>query len=403
MKNLKMFLTVLILFSALIFSSCSNEDSNSLLLSPNSTGSSNTPDLSEEGNNPDELDLSEENDLRNPRGYIYLQSNDATQNSILVYKQNSNGSLNLQSTVSSGGNGSGGGLGNQGAITTSKNEKWLFAVNAGSNSVSSFRITNSGNLNLASTISTGGKIPVSVTLHNRILYVVNAGSDNISGFRVGNGGTLTAINGSIQSLSSSGSGAAQISFSPNGNYLYVTEKGTNNISIFPVNNQGVAGAGTSTPSTGQTPFGFDIARDRYMIVTNAAGGAAGQSSATSYNGINSGNISAVNGAVGNNQAAACWAAVTKYGRFVYVTNTASDNISSYYIFPNGALFLINPDIISGDGPTEIIVADDNIFVYALNSASHTITSYRRSLLGNLVQIGTTGGLPNAATGIASVK
>ncbi|MEO8446882.1 MAG: beta-propeller fold lactonase family protein, partial [bacterium] len=365
--------------------------------------SSETPDVSENGQNPDESTLSIENDDPSNLGYIYLQSNDASLNSVLVYKQNNNGTLTLQSTVSSGGNGSGGGLGNQGAITTNKNEKWLFAVNAGSNSVSSFRILNSGNVNLAHTIATSGIRPVSVTSHHRIIYVVNAGSDNISGFRVGNGGSLTAIAGSVQSLSSTGTGAAEISFAPNGDYLYVTEKATNKITIFPVNNNGVASAGSSISSTGQTPFGFALARDKYLVVSNAAGGAAGLSSATSYNGVNNGNLAPVNGSVGNNQAAACWVAITKYGRFAFVTNTASDNISSYYISLNGGLYLIHAAITTGSAPTEIIVADDNKFVYALNSASHTISTYRRTLLGNLNLIGTTTGLPNSATGIAAVK
>ncbi|MBK8551243.1 MAG: beta-propeller fold lactonase family protein [Ignavibacteria bacterium] len=400
MKNKNLLLALVILSFAFIFSSCSDDQQ-----AVNPTGPSwntrDVPDITENGENPDETILSSETDNPSSSGFIYIQSNDAGLNSVLIYRQQSNGSLTLQATVSSGGNGTGGGLGNQGAITINENEKWLFAVNAGSNSVSSFRISNNGNLTLAHTMSTGGIRPVSVTSYRRLLYVVNAGSDNISGFRIGGGGTLTAIAGSMQSLSSTGTGPAQISFSPNGNFLYVTEKATDKITTFPVGNNGAAGSGTSVSSTGQTPFGFDIARDKYLIVSNAAGGAANQSSATSYSGLNAGNLSPVNGAVGNNQAAACWVAVTKYGRFAFVRNTGSDNISSYYVAPFGGLFLLHAAIPSEDAPTEIIVADNNIYVYALNSASHTISCYRRTILGNLNSIGTTTGLPSFATGIAA--
>lgn len=396
MKNKKLFLAMCFLFIAFIFSSCSNDDQVI-----NSTQSTDAPDISENGENPDETILSSKYDNSSRSGFIYLQSNEASQNSILVYQQQSDGGLTLQSTVSSGGNGSGSGLGNQGAITINKNEKWLFAVNAGSNSVSSFRISHSGNVTLSHTISTGGIRPVSVTSHHHYIYVVNAGSDNISGFHVGANGSLTAIAGSVKSLSATGTAPAQISFSPNGNFLYVTEKATNKITTFPVNVHGVAGAGTSIASTGQTPFGFDIARDKYLIISNAAMGAAGQSSVTSYNGANSGNLSPVNGAVGNNQAAACWVAVTEHGRFAFITNTASDNISSYYVGLFGGLYVIHAAIPAGDAPTEIIVAENNVYVYALNSMSHTITGYRRTLLGNLNSIGTTTGLPNFATGIAA--
>ncbi|MBK8982103.1 MAG: beta-propeller fold lactonase family protein [Ignavibacteria bacterium] len=399
MKKKNFLLFPLFFITAIILSSCSKE--NSEIVSWNSP-TSESPDLSESGQNPDETALSNEND-NHSNGFIYLQSNEAANNSILVFRQNNNGTLSLQSTISTGGNGTGDGLGNQGAIETSKNDKWLFTVNAGSNSVSSFKITNSGNLNLAGTVSSGGVRPVSVTIHKKIIYVVNAGSDNISGYRVANNGVMTPIAGSIQSLSATGSGPAQISFSPNGRFLYVTEKATNKISIFPVNSNGVAGNGKAVLSTGQTPFGFDIARNRYLIVSNAAGGAPGASTVTSYEGINSGIISNVNGAVPNNQAAACWVANTKFGRFTFVTNTASNNISSYYIGHSGRLFLIHSDIPSGDGPTEIVVADDNIYVHVLNAAAHTISSYRRTLLGGLSPVGITSGLPNAATGIAAVK
>ena len=271
---------------------------------------------------------------------------------------------------------------------------------SGDNSVSSFHINYNGDLNLAHTVSSEGIRPVSVTTMGNILYVVNAGSDNINGFKIGTGGSLTALAGSTQSLSATGAGAAQISFSPNGHFLYVTEKATNNISRFSINGSGVASPGTATASTGQTPFGFEFARNKYMVVSNAAGGAAGLSSATSYSGTNSGNLSAVNGAVTNNQAAACWIATTSFGRFAFATNTASDNISSYYVAANGALYLINAAIPSGDGPIDMVVAGNNYNAYVLCGADHTIQEYNRTLFGGLNLIGSVSGLPIKASGLA---
>lgn len=396
MKNKNLILSMMIMMIALIFTSCSDEQSNIIT---SSQSDNQTPDISENGQNPDDADLLTE--LDNSRnGFIYLESNNASQNSILVYKQNNDGTLSLQATVSSGGAGTGGGLGNQGAIAIEGN-KWLFAVNAGSNSISSFKIANVGTVALKHTIETGGERPVSLTVNGRILYVVNAGSDNISGFRIADNGSFQAIPGSIKDLSSKGSGAAQIAFSPNGRYLYVTEKATNMITSFPVNNNGSVGNGSSIPSTGQTPFGFDFARNKFMIVSNAAGGAPGLSSATSYAGINNGNPAPVLGAVGNNQAAACWVATTNHGRFAFVTNTASGNISSYYVAPFGAIFVIQEAIPAEKGPTEIIVSENNRYVYALNAASNTISAYKRLILGDLELISTTSGLPSGTTGIAT--
>ena len=396
MKKKNLILSVLILMVTLVFYSCSDQQSE--ILTSSQSDNQEAPDISEGGNNPDDSDLLNESDSHRP-GFIYLQSNDPGKNSVLIYRQNNDGSLTLQATVTTGGSGTGGGLGNQGAITIA-DDRWLFAVNAGSNTVSSLRIAGNGTLVLRDDIETGGERPVSVTAHGDILYVVNAGSDNISGFRVRNNGTLQHIPNSIKPLSSSGSGAAQISFSPNGRFLYVTEKATNMITTFPVNNNGVAGDGSSIQSTGQTPFGYDFARD-YMIVSNAAGGAPGASSVTSYRGTNSGNLSPVNGAVPNNQAAVCWVAAAKHGRFAFVTNTASGNISSYYVGFTGRLYLVNPDIPAEEGPTEIIVSANNRYVYALNAASNTISMYQRTILGGLTPIGVKSGLPDAATGIAA--
>ena len=385
----------------LTFSACKKE--NSFTNPGSSPAASGDEMISEKGQNPDEevFSASGDNSRHSHTGFVYTESNDASQNSILCYKQHADGHLSYESTTMSGGAGNGAGLGSQGAVVLDNNHAWLYAVNAGGNSISSFKVHSDGSLTLAHTASSGGTTPVSVSTHHHFLYVVNAGSDNIKGLQIGAGGTLTDIAGSMQSLSTTGAGAAQISFSPNGDYLYVTEKATNMITTFHVNGSGVAGAGTSAASVGQTPFGFEFARNNYMIVSNAAGGAPGASSATSYSGSNAGNLNAVNGAVANNQAAACWVAVTQYGRFAFTTNTASDNISSYYVAPWGGLYLIHSAIPSGDAPIDMVIAGNNFYAYTLCAADHTIQEYNRTFLGGLNLNGSISNLPDHAAGLAA--
>ncbi len=383
----------------LTFSACKKEN---ILTNPGALGSTSTNDLiSERGTNPDEAVFTPDATRHGQNsGYVYTESNDAEQNVIYIYEQNANGTLTADGTTASGGTGTSAGLGSQGAVVLNANHHLLFAVNAGSNSISSFEVHNDGSLTLAHTASTSGIKPVSISVNQNLVYVVNAGSDNIAGFVLGNGGSLTPISGSVQSLSATGAGAAQISFSPNGNYLFVTEKATNMITRFHVNGSGVAGAGTSVASTGQTPFGFGYARG-YMVVSNAAGGAAGAGSATSYSGINSGNLNAVNGAVADNQAAPCWIAVTQFGRYAFATNTASNNISSYYVAPNGSLYLVQSAIASDAGPLDMVIASDNFNAYTLNGAAHTIGEYNRTLLGGLISIGSLANIPEHAAGLAT--
>ncbi|MEP6725912.1 MAG: beta-propeller fold lactonase family protein, partial [Bacteroidota bacterium] len=298
--------------------------------------------------------------------------------------------------------GTGAGLGSQGALILDDEHEWLFAVNAGSNSVSSFRVHDDGSLKLVHTESCRGKTPVSLSVHDNLLYVLNTGSDNIHGFKVDEDGRLSHIDGSTQSLSGVGVNAPQISFTPNGNWLIVTEKATNNLVSFKLKNNGAVWPAVVTASTGATPFGFEFARDNFMVVSNAAGGAAGAGSATSYVIGANGKPHDINGAIPNHEAAPCWVAVTKFGRFAFLTNTASNSVSSYYVAPNGSLYLVRQVAAStNDGPVDIVVAKNNYDVFVLNGKAKTIGEYHRTFFGGLSSMGSVGGLPASVTGLTT--
>ncbi len=370
--------------------------------------------MAENGANPDEISIKENSGAspsqlnssvsndRDKGHFLYTESNAAEGNSILIYKIKKDGSLNASGSTLSGGKGTGKGLGSQGALELDKNHEWLYAVNGGSNSVSSFKVNNDGSLTLAHTASSGGLTPNSVSAYGNLLYVLNNKSDNILGLRIGAGGTLTPIEGAAQHLSGSVVDAPQISFSPNGDWVIVTEKATNIIGTFKVKSNGSVNSGIFTASIGATPFGFDFSRDRFMIVSNAAGGAVGAGSATSYIINNSGVPDDINGAVPDLQAAPCWFAITKYGRFAYTTNTAGNTISSYYIDESGGLHLAESLAATTDTqPLDIVIAANNYFVYELNGKGQTIGEFRRKLLGGLELIATQPGLPVSSTGLAT--
>jgi len=286
-------------------------------------------------------------------------------------------------------------------LALNENHEWLFAVNAGSNSVSSFKVNSNGGLTLAHTASSGGIMPISLSVHDHLLYVVNAGSSDILGYKVSSDGSLTPITGSHQKLSAVNAGPAQISFSPGDHSLLVTEKNTNKITAFAVHTDGSAGAGVSTPSVGQTPFGFDFSRNQFMIVSNAAGGALNASSCTSYENLYLHPMD-VNGAVPDHQTAACWVATTKFGRLAYVANTGSNTISSYYISFSGKLYFIPwANTPTGKAPADLIVSADNYYVYNINGTSHTLGEFKRAVLGTLNNIGHVSSIPEFAAGMVA--
>jgi 6-phosphogluconolactonase len=356
--------------------------------------------VQENGDNPDETMLTVGNKL-NTTGHVYIESNDAGGNAVVVYTQQLNGKLSWSSSTNSGGNGSGAGLGSQSAIAVNKDDGLLFAVNAGSNSVSSFKINNDGSLELKATVGSGGTLPVSVCTKNNLVYVVNSTTANISGYTVDADGNLASINGSETSLSDITALPAQIAFSPDGNTLLVTEKTTSKISSFSLDANGVVTSAVYTNSVGEEPFGFDFSRGKYMIVSNAFQGADNASTCTSYTNL-SWNISDVNGSVANHQSASCWVKTTKYGRYAFVTNAKSNNIVTYYVNPSGAIYYLPwSPAVSGAGPNDITVSDNNLFVYNINSGDHSITEFIRGDAGTLRSIGTVTSIPSAAAGIVA--
>src|SRR5215831_20448015 len=95
-------------------------------------------------------------------GAVYTMTN-AVPNSVMVYDRSASGLLTPAGQFATGGNGTGTGLGNQGAVVLSRNNRWLFVVNAGSNSVSVFEVLPDG-LRLTDVASSGGATPISVTV-----------------------------------------------------------------------------------------------------------------------------------------------------------------------------------------------------------------------------------------------
>jgi 6-phosphogluconolactonase len=346
-------------------------------------------------------DVSAQSRKANPRaGFVYTMSNEASGNQILGYHQSPDGKLMYRTTTASGGNGTDAGLGSQGSIVIDEAHEWLFAVNAGSNSISSFQIREDGSLMLAHTAASNGTRPVSVTVHGTFLYVVNSISSNISGYRVGTGGTLMPIEGSVKPLSTANAGPAQISFTPDGHKLIVTEKNTNMITSYSVDNAGTASSATSVGSAGQTPFGFDFAGNGTIVVTEASGGAMKASTVSAYSVW--GNTTLTGGPVANNQTAACWAAVTQDGRYAYVTNTGSKSISSFEVTATGKLKLLNAvEATTGTTPTDIVLSGNDFYIYNLNAGSHSITAYKKGGNETLKQINEITGLPAHAVGLAS--
>ena len=339
-------------------------------------------------------------------GAVYVMTNDPSENEVLVYRRSGDGTLGDPEPYSTGGAGTGAGLGSQGALILSSWGNLLLAVNAGSNELSVFRRGHSG-LTLTDRVSSGGEMPISVTSLGPLVYVLNAGGDgNITGFWLTWHGKLYPIPGSARPLSGSGTGPAQIEFAPTGRQLVVTEKNTNLILTYDLRWDGRLTGPTSHPSSGMTPFGFAFAKRDLLVVSEAFGGATDGSATSSYRLTRSG-PELLSGSVGTTETAACWAVVTHNGRFAYVTNTGSGTVTGYRIGHDGSLALLDADGETGEtgegsSPIDAAFSRNSQFLYVLTGGNGGVSIFRVRHDGGLAPVADgVSGLPAGAVGIAA--
>ena len=129
-----------------------------------------------------------------PQGAVYVQTNALDGNEVAAFGRNLNGTLFHIGDYSTGGLGSTEFDGGEGldplisadSLIAVKNEQFLITVNAGSDTVTSFRIEPDFSLTKISTIASGGVGPNSLAYSNGRLFVSNIDRD---GFALGDPST----------------------------------------------------------------------------------------------------------------------------------------------------------------------------------------------------------------------
>ena len=332
---------------------------------------------------------------------IYVQTNDANRNEVVAFDRGADGTLTAIGHFDTGGRGSGTPhLASQCSLVVSGDR--LLVTNAGSDELTLFGVTAKG-LELRGRLPSGGSHPTSVAVHDELAYVLNNGSPGIAGFSLV-GGMLSAIKGSERPLAA-GADPAQIAFSPDARMLIVTERGTNSISSYAVDDRGYADGPTTIPSAGQTPYGFDFTDGGALVVTEAFGGDIGKAAASSYAIAAPGKLEPVSGSVADTRSEVCWAAVSKDGRYVFVTNFGDCTISSYRIGADGGIELA--EAVAGStrlgkaGVRDEAISSDGRFLYALDADAQRVHGWSVEANGRLVEIGGFDGVPNTVAGLAA--
>jgi 6-phosphogluconolactonase len=320
-------------------------------------------------------------------GAVYTVTNDPAGNIVQRFDRASDGSLSAAETFPTGGAGLGGLGGRQGVVALSQDEAYVYAVNAGSSTVSAFRVADGG-LDLIGSVASGGSAPVSVAERAGRVYVLNSGgTPNVTAFATGADGTLTPLAGGSQPLADGASGAAQVSVAPDGSALVVSERTANRLETLPIDGDGRPGAPVVTPSNGAVPFGFGFGHRGDVIVSEA-----GASTVSSYR-LGASGLAAITASLPVGQGAACWVAVTPNGKFAY-TGNAAGSISGFGIGPAGRLMPLDADgltAVPALSPRDLDAARNGRYLLAISPGNAAVgnglvTSYRVAADGSLREV-----------------
>jgi 6-phosphogluconolactonase (cycloisomerase 2 family) len=367
---------------------------------------------------------------KKPVGVVYTETNSPKRNQVQIFHRFANGSLKFVTAVATGGRG---GqqlqpgcaptcpfLDTQGEVTLSSNGKLLFVVNAGSDSITSFKVKPGGGLQKADVKPSGGKFPNSITTHGNVLYVLDSGifpmpgppvPGNVQGFHFNAAGHLTPIKGSNRPLTPTVPGLArQVGFNNSGTVLVATLLGdptlatptaSNSIDTFQIHGNGSASPATAHNATTPFPFGFAFDPKGHLIMSQVTSlTVPGAGDTASYKVSAAGALTPIN-TVASKGTAPCWVEITSNGKYAFVVNTGGGAptgafTTSYGIAPNGALkFLANTPVRKGEfALTDEALSRDSKYLYVLAAAppptlAHHIDEYKVLGNGHLKFIGRT--------------
>jgi 6-phosphogluconolactonase (cycloisomerase 2 family) len=349
---------------------------------------------------------------KNSTGAVFVMTNAANENEVIAFERNANGALGESVSYDTHGRGSGGvtdPLESQGSLTLSQDHSLLFAVNAGSGDVTVFNVHKAA-LDFLSKTPSGGAQPSAVAESGGLVYVLNSGgAGSLVGFRLDDG-HLKQIKNSTAFLTGTTTGGASLAFSPDGQFLVATERVGNNIDVFRIQPDGTLSPIVVNPNPAPGTFSVAFAPEGVAIVSETGpAGATNGSTISSYKVNANGTVTAITHSLATFAAGNCWDAITPDGRWVFVSNSGSDNISGFNIGKDGSLTPIAGTVLgnnpSGSHNVDIAVSADGRFVYTINSQSGNIGVFAINQQdGTLTSLGQAGDLPKSVgfNGIAAL-
>jgi 6-phosphogluconolactonase (cycloisomerase 2 family) len=329
---------------------------------------------------------------------VFVQNDNLAGNQIVAYDRSRSGTLSLAGTYETGGLGGkldGSAvdhLASQGSLTYDPRHRELYAVNAGSNTVSVFAV-DGDRLRLRQMTSSQGAFPVSITVHDDAVYVLNAlDGGSIQGY-VNANGRLIPIRGWNRSLGLDPTATpqfthtpGQVAFSPDGNQLIVTTKAnTNAIDVFRIGRSGRPSAAPAVNTEpGAVPFAVTFDRVGHLVVAEA-----GTNSLVTFRLKANGTLSQID-AVGSTQKATCW--VEPAGAYLFAGNAGGNgtpgvgSLSGYTSSPTGQLTNLGATV-TDPGTVDSSATPNGRYLYTQTGANGIVDEFAVNANGSLTEIG----------------
>ena len=311
---------------------------------------------------------------------VFVQTDNTAGNRVVAYRRGHDGALTLVGAYNTGGLG---GvltgsvvdhLASQGSLSYDQRRGLLYAVNAGSNTVTVFAVRGVRLFRLQ-VVSSRGTFPVSVAVHGDLVYVLNAlNGGSVQGYRVAFG-HLFPIHGSHRRLGLNPTATpqftntpGQVAFSPDGSQLIVTTKANgNDIDVFGVRfNGGLTLHPVVNSEPGTVPFAIAFDQSGHLVIANA-----GTNALATFTLGSTGVVTLID-AVGAGQAATCW--VAPAGGTLFASNAGSASISGFQSSAAGQLTLLG-HTATDPGTVDAAASPDGRYLYVQTGGNGIVDEF----------------------------
>jgi 6-phosphogluconolactonase len=205
------------------------------------------------------------------------------------------------------------------------------------------------------------------------LYVENA-NDTLSGFSIAASGALTALPGSPYPSNTTGASDFAIAVNPRGPLLYTTGSVSNNVAVFAIGNDGELTAGSdSTPGGGGAGATVMTKSDQRLYVVDGSASAI-----AAFDASKKGKLTAVAGSpYGVTCPGFCDAnpsSAVISGSYLYSVDAYGWYVSSFSVAADGSLTELN-SYATHYGPQDAVMTPNGKYLYVTNGASADISVY----------------------------